>query len=153
MIADKVLIDTSIWIEYFRDRLPQITEQGDEILSRDGAYIPKVVIAELIQGAHSEKEIAVIESFVDAFHIIDQTESTWAKAGRLSFPFPRSSRPKSRSSSCRPSAFMSGRGIAVRRCPPAPHSRMIRGLDMKQADFPHRVWESLCPVEKSSLIY
>jgi len=85
MIADKVLIDTSIWIEYFRDRLPQITEQVDEILSRDGAYIPNVVIAELIQGAHSEKEIAVIESFVDAFHIIDQTESTWAKAGRLSF--------------------------------------------------------------------
>ena len=44
-----------------------------------------MVIAELIQGAQSEKEIAVIESFTDAFHVIDQTESTWAKAGRLPF--------------------------------------------------------------------
>ena len=40
MIADRVLIDTSVWIEYFRNRSP---------------------------------------------HVIDQSESTWTKAGRLSF--------------------------------------------------------------------
>jgi predicted nucleic acid-binding protein len=36
-------------------------------------YVPKVVIAELIQGAMREKEIAVIEDFVNAFLVIDQT--------------------------------------------------------------------------------
>ncbi len=36
-------------------------------------YVLKVVIAELIQGAMTEKEIAVIEYFVNAFLVIDQT--------------------------------------------------------------------------------
>jgi len=48
-------------------------------------YVPKIVIAELIQGSRSEREITVIEDFVDAFNIIDQREDTWIKAGRLSF--------------------------------------------------------------------
>jgi hypothetical protein len=36
-------------------------------------YVPKVVIAKLIQGAMTEKEIAVIEDFVNALLVIDQT--------------------------------------------------------------------------------
>jgi len=39
-------------------------------------YVPKVVIAELIQGAMTEKEIAVIEDLVNAFLVIDQTADT-----------------------------------------------------------------------------
>ena len=84
MSAEKILIDTSIWIDYFQNRSSIISEKVDKILSENEVYVPKIVIAELIQGAKSEKEISIIEDFLDAFHIVDQKEDTWLKAGRLS---------------------------------------------------------------------
>jgi len=87
--AEKILIDSSIWIDYFQNKSSAISGKMDKILSEDEVYIPKIVIAELIQGAKSEKEISIIEDFLDAFHIIDQKEDTWLKAGRLSYDLKR----------------------------------------------------------------
>jgi len=81
----KVLIDTSIWIDYFKDKSPILSKKVDKILLQNEVYVPKIVIAELIQGAKSEKEISIIEDFIDAFNIIDQKENSWLKAGRLSY--------------------------------------------------------------------
>lgn len=85
MSAEKILIDTSIWIDYFQNKSSLISEKVDKILSENEVFVPKIVIAELIQGAKSEKEISIIEDFLDAFHIVDQKEDTWLKAGRLSY--------------------------------------------------------------------
>lgn len=85
MSAERILLDTSIWIDYFRHETSAISDKVDEILSHREVYVPKIVIAELIQGAKSKKEISVIENFLDAFYIIDQKADTWLKAGRLSF--------------------------------------------------------------------
>jgi predicted nucleic acid-binding protein len=85
MNAEKILIDTSVWIRYFRDKPGGLSKKVDEILSKHEVYIPKIVIAELIQGSKSEREISTIEDFVDAFNIIDQREDTWIKTGRLSY--------------------------------------------------------------------
>jgi tRNA(fMet)-specific endonuclease VapC len=85
MSAEKVLIDTSVWIDYFQNASSPISEEVDRILNESKVYVPKIVIAELIQGAKTSKEIAVIEDFLDAFYIIDHKEDTWIKAGRLSY--------------------------------------------------------------------
>lgn len=85
MKGDRVLIDTSVWIDYFKGIDNQFAEKVDEVLTFSEVYVPRVVIAELIQGAKSEKEVSVIEEFIGAFNIVDQTEDTWLKAGRLSF--------------------------------------------------------------------
>ncbi|MBI4824137.1 MAG: PIN domain-containing protein [Nitrospirae bacterium] len=84
-MKDRVLIDTSVWIAYFKNKDNLLSERVDEVLTSADIYVPRVVIAELIQGAKSEKEILIIEDFIDAFNIIDQTSDTWLKAGRLSF--------------------------------------------------------------------
>ncbi len=89
MKGNRVLIDTSVWIDYFKGRDDQFAEKVDAVLNLSDVYVPKVVIAELIQGAKSEKEILVIEEFIGAFNIIDHTEDTWLKAGRLSFLMKR----------------------------------------------------------------
>ncbi|MCP2518960.1 PIN domain-containing protein [Candidatus Aminicenantes bacterium AC-335-K20] len=85
MNGKKILIDTSVWIDYFRNKSSNLSEKVDKILSEDEIYVPKIIIAELIQGAKSEREISVIKDFIDAFNIIDQKEDTWIKAGRLSY--------------------------------------------------------------------
>jgi hypothetical protein len=88
-VKDRVLVDTSIWIDYFKGEDEELLKKTDEFLTDAVVYVPKVVMAELIQGAKSEKEIAVIESFIEAFHIIDQTEHTWLKVGKLSYSMKR----------------------------------------------------------------
>jgi len=85
MNAEKILIDTSVWIDYFKNKSSVLSEKVDKILSESEVYVPKIVLAELIQGAKSKKEISVIEEFIDAFHIIDQKEDSWIKAGKLSY--------------------------------------------------------------------
>ena len=85
----KILIDTSVWIAYFKGNNIPLHSTVDRALTHSHIYVPKVVLAELIQGAKSEKEVAVIEDFVEAFYIIDQKEDSWLKAGRLSFSMKR----------------------------------------------------------------
>ncbi len=85
MNAERILIDTSVWIEYFRDELSSVTDKVDQILSEDDVYVPRIVIAELMHGAKSEKELSIIRDFLDAFQIIDQKEDSWIKAGKLAY--------------------------------------------------------------------
>ncbi|MGO9138892.1 MAG: PIN domain-containing protein [Syntrophales bacterium] len=89
MSGRKILVDTSIWIDYFKNKTSRVAGRLDEMLFRDEVYVPKIVIAELIQGAKSDREVSVIEEFVEAFSIIDQRGDTWAKAGKLSFTLKR----------------------------------------------------------------
>jgi len=85
-MSDRTLIDTSVWIAYFQAHAPTgIPEKVDELLSDGDIHVPKIVLAELIQGAHSEKDIAAVREFVEAFTIIGESADTWLEAGRLSF--------------------------------------------------------------------
>ena len=89
MSDNRVMIDTSVWIAYFKGEDQRLADKVDDTLSSSEVCVPRVVIAELVQGAKTEKEIAVIEGFVEAFSIVDQTDSTWLKAGKLSFSMKR----------------------------------------------------------------
>jgi predicted nucleic acid-binding protein len=85
MSAEKILIDTSVWIEYFRNKSSPITDKIDRILDEEEVCVPKIVMAELMQGAKSKKELSIIGDFIEAFNVIDQRDDTWIKAGRLSY--------------------------------------------------------------------
>ncbi len=85
MIGERVLIDTSVWIDYFKAKNNPVAKGVDDILTYSDVYVPKIIIAELIQGAKSEKEISIIEEFTGAFNIVDQSKETWVKAGKLSY--------------------------------------------------------------------
>lgn len=85
-MKDRIIIDTSVWIEYLQNsRDTKLLESVDGLLAVCDIYVPKIIIAELIQGAHSEKELAAIRDFMKAFYIVSETEDTWYKAGRLSY--------------------------------------------------------------------
>ena len=85
MSGRRILVDTSIWIDYFQGGSPEIAERLDAMLTGEEIFVPGIVLAELIQGARSPKEVGVIEEFIEAFHLIDQKENTWRRAGKLSF--------------------------------------------------------------------
>lgn len=88
-MSDKVLIDTSIWIAYFKASDPALVGLVENIMTVAEICVPKVVLAELTQGARTEQEVLAISEFVGAFTIIDQQDKSWDKAGRLSFQMKR----------------------------------------------------------------
>jgi len=84
MSVDRVLVDTSVWVDYFRGSSPLISEKLDRLLTEAEVCVPKIVLAELLQGAKSNREVSAIEDFPEAFTIIDQGPDTWIRAGKLS---------------------------------------------------------------------
>ena len=76
MRDNKILVDTSVWIDYFKGQSGYIANLMDVIITENNIYIPRVVIAELMQGCKSEKEVSIIEEFLDAFFIINSSENT-----------------------------------------------------------------------------
>ncbi len=65
--SDKlVLIDTSIWIHYFRGK-KEIYNKVNELTDSGKVCSLGLVIAELIQGAKTEKEVRVIKDMATVF--------------------------------------------------------------------------------------
>lgn len=85
MSAERILIDTSVWIDYFRNQSALFVDFVAELVKNHEICVPQIVLAELMQGAKSEKELSVIAEFMEAFTIIGQTDQTWVKSGRLSY--------------------------------------------------------------------
>jgi len=49
MSGRQILVDTSIWIDYFENKSSRIAGKLDEMLVGDEVCVPKIVIAELIR--------------------------------------------------------------------------------------------------------
>jgi predicted nucleic acid-binding protein len=85
---DKVLVDTSGWIEFFRKRDPIYTRVL-KLLDEDRICCIGIVLAELIQGAKSAGEIKALKDFAYVFSFLEESTDLWEKAGELSFSLRR----------------------------------------------------------------
>jgi predicted nucleic acid-binding protein len=85
MTGNRVLIDTSVWIAYFRNTSAELCESVETMMSDAEICVPNIVLAELLQGSKSEREIRTIESFLGTFTIVDQGEDSWVNAGKLAY--------------------------------------------------------------------
>ena len=89
MPNEPVLVDTSYWIEYFNR---PGTEKADVVLSLvkdDEAATTGVVLAELLQGAKTGKELSDLRLGLAAVTWIETTGETYARAGALGFGLRR----------------------------------------------------------------
>lgn len=85
---DKLLVDTSAWIEFFRKKEPYYSIVL-EYMDNDAVCCTGIIFAELLQGAKSEKEINTIKEFVYVFDFISENIKFWEKAGELSYALHR----------------------------------------------------------------
>jgi len=80
---DRVLIDTSVWIEFFRCHEPYHGTVA-KLIDNEQVVCCGIILAELMQGAKSDKELAVLDDFLKVFTFIPETPELWAAAGKLS---------------------------------------------------------------------
>ena len=78
-----IIADTSIWIEFLRNRLKDM-EVFIRLLENDYMLMPEVVSGELLQGARSEKEVRIIKGYSDNIKAVPN-DGLLVSAGEYSF--------------------------------------------------------------------
>ena len=78
-----VIVDTSVWIEYFR--LPDSThgDRVEEMINEHEATLVGIVLAELLRGARNEAETYFLQEKLGAVPFLESSKSTWMRAGGL----------------------------------------------------------------------
>jgi len=80
--SDRVLVDTSVWIEFFLGRNPGCRAVARWI-DEDRVVCAGLVLGELLQGARSQREREALEDFPEVFDFIAESPRLWAEAGKL----------------------------------------------------------------------
>lgn len=84
----RVLVDTSVWIEFFRKHEPYYSVVT-RLIDEEQVVCCGIILAELMQGAKSDKELTVLADFLQVFSFIPETAELWVAAGKLSFQLRR----------------------------------------------------------------
>jgi predicted nucleic acid-binding protein len=83
-----ILIDTSAWIDFFRDRGP-FADRVDHALEEGEAAICGPVETELRRGLRSRAERAEVLLHLRGCHALPQPRDLWEEAGELGFALGR----------------------------------------------------------------
>lgn len=83
-MKQKIIIDTSIWIDYFKNKDSSYSSKLDSLLLTDCVYINGIILAEILQGIKGEDEKKVVSSLLEALHFLDITIYDWKLAGEIS---------------------------------------------------------------------
>ena len=88
MIEDGVIVDTSVFISFFRGT-EKIAEKVTELLENNKVIITGIIIAELLQGMKDLKEQKDISDILAEISILEITTDIWIKAGKLALSLRR----------------------------------------------------------------
>ncbi len=77
----KVVIDTSVWIDFFRET--KRASAVEQLIRADRAVTCGIVRAELIAGIRSERERRLLQQGLAGIDYLETNESTWRRAGEL----------------------------------------------------------------------
>jgi len=80
-----VLVDTSIWIEYFNKPDSNAGKSLENLLKKGRVFLTGIILTELLQGAKIEKEFESILESMLALPFLKTTLNTWIQSGRISF--------------------------------------------------------------------
>lgn len=84
-----VIIDTSVWVEFFRGRDESLVEKVSVLLETGRAAYTGIIALELINGAKGQKDLQILYDALDAMYRIAETDDTFIEAGRLGFDLAR----------------------------------------------------------------
>jgi hypothetical protein len=83
-MTDKVLIDTSIWVDFFRKRNSAVSAKLREYLKLNQVCYTGPIFVELYQGAKTQREIEILNELFDTIHYVDISREHYHHAGLIS---------------------------------------------------------------------
>jgi len=83
-MLDKVLIDTSVWVDFFREKNSGASLKVREYLRLNRVCYVGLIAVELYQGAKTEREIHVINQLLGAIDYVEINRKHYFHAGQIS---------------------------------------------------------------------
>jgi predicted nucleic acid-binding protein len=84
-----VLVDTSVWIDVFRDADGSRGATLRELLDGEEVVLSRFHQLELLQGCRDEKEWSLLKSYLDAQDYLELDPASWEAAARIYFELRR----------------------------------------------------------------
>lgn len=82
-MSDRVLVDTSAWISFFRKDTSDASERVRQLLQVGEPVTTGIVTAELIRGAVSKTEIDVLDDLFSSIGSLETNEADFRSAGEM----------------------------------------------------------------------
>ncbi|OGP53718.1 MAG: hypothetical protein A2Y65_01360 [Deltaproteobacteria bacterium RBG_13_52_11] len=82
-MKDKVLVDTSIWIEFFKKKEAPIREGLIQLLEKGATCYTGIIALELYRGAKTEREVSVLDDLFMSIERFIEGEETHKEAGLM----------------------------------------------------------------------
>src|SRR4030042_4798560 len=82
-MKDKVLVDTSVWIEFFQKKDSKISERLKELLRNNQAAYTGIIALELYHGAIEKQSKEFLDNFLPAITCVPTREEYFKEAGEL----------------------------------------------------------------------
>lgn len=83
------LIDTSVWINLFRDKTRTILNSVSSIVGDDDVVLARFNQLELLQGAVDESEWNLLSDYLEVQDYLEARADTWRKAARIYYDLKR----------------------------------------------------------------
>jgi hypothetical protein len=83
-MLDKILIDTSVWVDFFRKKDSGVSLKIKEYLRLNRVCYVGFIAVELYLGAKTEKEIHVIDQLLEAVEYVEVDRKHYFHAGEIS---------------------------------------------------------------------
>ena len=87
-----VLVDTSVWVDVFRDATGDERDGLEAVISEDDVVLTRFHQLELLQGAREEREWSLLVSYLDNQEYLEARADTWRNAARIFFELRRHGR-------------------------------------------------------------
>ena len=84
-----ILVDTSVWIEIFKDKTGNIVKAFQKTIGTDNYVMSRFNQLELLQGARDQNEWEMLEDYLSTQYFLEATQDTWPKAARIYFELRR----------------------------------------------------------------
>ncbi len=79
-----VLIDTSIWVEYFRGKSHELVESVKDLIKSQRAVLCGIALSELLAGVRAKKDRDTLRQTLEALEYKEVSRATWISAGEMS---------------------------------------------------------------------
>ena len=83
------LIDTSVWIDVFRDRTGAVRQSLEALINDEPIFLTRFTQMELLQGCRDEGEWALLQTYLQEQDYIELTADTWVAAARIYYDLQR----------------------------------------------------------------
>lgn len=84
-----ILVDTSVWLEFFRVEASPYAQALDQILEEGRVCTTNLIKAEIIPGARTPKQFRELKEYFDALPLATEPASLWEEIMEVQFRLKR----------------------------------------------------------------